>query len=417
MYKKETLKNGLRLITAPLSETKTANIFALFRVGSRYESKKMNGASHFVEHMMFKGTKNRPNGLAVSKDLDGVGAEHNAFTSKDNTGYYIKADSKHLSLATDIISDMILHSKFESQEVEREKGVIVEEINMYEDNPIYYVDSLMEQLMFGSNSLSMMVGGSRETVKGISRDDLYKYYRQMYTANNAVICVAGNFNSSNIAEVKKTFSLLPKGPKHKFVKFNSDQKKPRIKVNFKETEQAQMCLGFPGYSYGDKNNIALQVLSVILGGNMSSRLFLSVREREGLAYYIHASVNNFEDTGAMYVQAGLDKSRIYDAIKLIKSELKNVAKTIKADEIKRAKDYIAGRIAIDLEDTSSLSQWYAFQELMINKIATPDERMKAISEVTADDLSRVAKDILNFKRMNIAVIGPYRDDKKFKELL
>ncbi len=417
MYKKKVLKNGLRMILAPLQETKTANILALFRVGSRYESKKLNGASHFVEHMMFKGTKKRPNTLELSKVLDGVGAEYNAFTDKDYTGYYIKADNKHLQLAIDVISDMLLESKFDEKEVEREKGVIVEEINMYEDNPLLFVEENMHKIMYENNPLGMLIAGSKESVKGVTRNELFDYKNKMYSGKNAVICLTGNFLQKEIDLLEKKLSLFPAGTKNNFRKFSSDQKKPRLKLDFKDSEQVQICLGFPAYSYSHKKNIILQMLSIILGGNMSSRLFLSVRERQGLAYYIHSSVSNFEDTGSLHVQAGLDKSRIFDAIKLIWEELNKISKGVKAEELQRAKDFISGKIAISLEDSSSLARWYALQELMIEKILTPEERIKEINRITTKEIAEVAKELIIANKLNLAVIGPFKEEKKFRNLI
>lgn len=416
-YKKKTLKNGLRVITAPIKGTGAANVFVLFRVGSRYEEQGISGVSHFLEHMAFKGTAKRPTAMAVAKELDGIGAEYNAFTSKDYTGYFVKANSENFAKAIDVLSDMVLNSKVDAQEVEREKSVIVEEINMYEDNPIMHLPDLLEELVFEGNSLGGLVSGTRETVRGMSRDDIVGYMKRLYSAPNAVLCLAGNFNADHVRLACDKFSALPSGEPNSFEKFSGQQSSPRVKLITKPTEQVQAGLAFPAYPYGDKRLPALQLLSVILGGNMSSRLFSSVRERHGLAYYIHSYVVNFEDTGMFYVQSGLDKSRINEAVKLIVSELKRSAKDIKPEEMRRAKDFVTGKTAIDLEDSSAVSQWYAAGELLAGRIMTPEEKLAIIRRVTAKQVMAVAKEIFDMKKASLAVIGPYDDEASFRKLL
>ncbi|MFA5047949.1 MAG: pitrilysin family protein [Patescibacteria group bacterium] len=418
MPNKQVLKNDIRLITAPLQETQTASILVLTRVGSRYESRETGGISHFIEHMLFKGTDKRPDTLALAKALDGVGAEFNAFTSKDITAYYVKADFRHLSLAIDVLSDMLLHSKFDEGEIEKEKGVIVEEINMYEDNPIMYVEDLLEQTMFGDNELGRTISGSRENVRSLNRDKMLEYRDQFYNGKNTVIAVAGRFADSHLKEIEEKF-VLPAGEgKNQFTKLSFEQKEPRLTVKDKETEQVQVALGFPAYAYGDPRVYILQLLSVILGGNMSSRLFLEVREKNGLAYFIRSSVGMYEDIGTFVIQAGLDKNRIDDAIKLIMLELKKIKDGIVEEELQRAKDYLAGKLAIDLEDSAELSQWYGQQELMCEKMLTPGEKIKIIMAINRDEIINIARDVLDFNRVSLAVIGPFKEaEERFKKLL
>ncbi|MEK7653289.1 MAG: pitrilysin family protein [Patescibacteria group bacterium] len=417
MYKKTIFKNGIRLVAAPLKETQTATILVLFKVGSRYENKGNNGISHFIEHMMFKGTKKRPTTLDLSKALDGVGAEFNAFTGKDYTGYYVKSDNKHLSLAIDVLSDMLTSSKFDEKEINREKGVIVEEINMYEDNPIMFVEDLLEQIMFGKNPLGSSIAGTRKSVRGSSRRKMMSYWQKFYQGKNIVIGLAGNFNTVHLKEIEKKFVFSSGQAKNIFKVAKSKQKSPRVMVRHKETEQVQLAIGFPAYSYANKKIYALQVLNVILGGNMSSRLFLQVRERNGLAYAIRSWLNVYEDTGGLIIQAGLDKIRIEKAIGLIMDELRKVKKSVKTEEIRRAKDYLAGKLAIDLEDSSSLSQWYGQQELLTGKILTPEEKIKKVMAVTLKDIQQAAKEVINFKKLNLAIIGPFKNEDKFLKLI
>ncbi len=416
MHSKKVLPNNVRLITSPLKETQTANILVLIRAGSRYENEKLNGASHFVEHMMFKGTERRPTTFDLSKELDGVGAEYNAFTGKDYTAYYIKADARHFSLAIDMLSDMLLNSKIEGAEVEKEKGVIVEEINMYEDNPLMSVEEMYERILFQNNPLSRAIAGTKETVRGLSNSELSDYKHKLYNGKNIVISISGNYQDNHLQEIEEKFCFSSGEEINKFEGIKIAQDNPQAVVKFKETEQVQLVLGFTGLPYGHPQIHALQLLSVVLGGYMSSRLFLSIREREGLAYFIHSGISNFEDTGSFHIQAGLDKARIEPAIKLIKEEL-NKFPEISEEELQRAKDHIAGKMAIDLEDTAAISIWYGVQELTTGKIMEPSEKVEKIMAVTLDEVIAVARDIINFSKSNMAIIGPFKDEDKFRQLL
>ena len=349
--------------------------------------------------------------------MNGVGADFNAFTGKDYTGYYIKSDAKHLSLAIDVLSDMLLNSKFDAKEMAREKGVIIEEINMYEDNPMMYVEDLLEQIMYAGHPLGRSIAGTRKSVKDMSRSDLLSYKNKFYSGSNVVITLAGNFHDQHLKELKAKFKFPAKSQKFSLNKIKIKQNQPRVALKFKETEQTQVALGFPAYSYADKKIHSLQLLSVILGGNMSSRLFLQVRERNGLAYFIHSGLSVYEDTGALVIQAGLDKARVEKALKLIISELTKIKKGVTSEELKRAKEYLYGKTALNLEDTSHLSQWYGQQELMLKKILTPAEKNKKIAAVKISDLKEVARDIFKLNRASLAIIGPFKDEKKFQNLL
>ncbi len=416
MHKKQTLKNGIRLITAPLKETQTASLLVLVKVGSRQETKNIYGISHFVEHMMFKGTKKRPTTLDLSKELDGVGAEYNAYTGKDVTGYYIKSDSRHLSLAIDMLSDMLVNSKLEAEELEKEKGVIVEEINMYEDNPMMFVEDILEEMVFSGSQLEHSIAGSRESVRGVNRQLMAKYKNEFYNGANLVIALAGKFSNQHLTEIKNKFNLK-KGSKSKIVKSASTQKSPKVKIKYKETEQVQLALGFPAFSQYDKRIYALQLLSVILGGNMSSRLFINIREKNGLCYFIRSWPNLYADCGAMVIQAGLDKERIDFAIKAIKDELEKIKVGISDEELVRAKEFVAGKMALDLEDSMSIAQYYGNLALAEKPLIAPAEKLKKIMAVKKEEVISVAEDIFNLKMVNLAVIGPFKDEKRFLKLL
>ncbi len=427
MFDKHLLDNGARLLMVPRKDTETATLLVGFRVGSRYEPQKINGVSHFLEHLMFKGTKKRPTTLDLTKSLDSVGAEYNAFTSKDHTGYYVKIDHKKIELALDILSDMLINSKFDPTEMEREKKVIVEEINMYEDNPTMFVDDLFEQVIYQGNPLGWQISGSREVLTSIPRADALKFKEQNYGSDKMVIGLAGKLGSDTLKLVKKYFGKYP-GDKAKaatnhlinfeFPAFVMTQKKPAVKLHWKNTEQVQLAVGVPAYSHFDPKRYALSLLSIIMGGNMSSRLFIAVRERRGLAYHVRAGVNNYQDTGNFVVQAGLDKARLNDALSVILEELDKVrTKGVTPDELKRAKDFVRGKMTIELEDSSQLAVWFVTQELLKNEITTPEEKIKKIMAVTTDDIKLVANELLQENLLNLAMIGPYKDEAPFLKLL
>lgn len=416
MHKKQTLKNGIRLVTAPLKETQTASLLVLVKVGSRQETKPIYGISHFVEHMMFKGTKKRPTTLDLSKELDGIGAEYNAYTGKDVTGYYIKSDARHLSLAIDMLSDMLLNSKLESDELEKEKGVIVEEINMYEDNPMMFVEEILEEMVFSGSQLGHQIAGSRETVRAVTRASMAKYKNAFYNGSNMVIALAGKFSDKHVKEIKSKFAIK-KGKKSKIEKSVSVQKFSKVKIRYKDTEQVQLALGFPSFSQHDKRNYALQLMSVILGGNMSSRLFINIREKNGLCYFIRCWNNLYEDRGATVIQAGLDKGRIDFAIKAIRNELEKISAGVTEEELKRAKEFIAGKLALDLEDSMSIAQYYGNLELMGKPLISPADKLKKIMAVKTTEVKSVAQEIFDFHKASLAIIGPFKDEARFLKLL
>jgi len=421
MFHRQVLKNKLRLITIPNKNTKAVTVLVLVPVGSRYESKNIGGLSHFVEHMMFKGTKNRPTTLDISKELDSVGAEFNAFTSKDFTGYYIKSSADKIELSLNILSDMLYNSVFDAKELEKERGVIVEEINMYEDNPLMYIESLFEQLVFGDHPLGWDIAGTREVIRRVSREEMVSYVKKHYFSGNMVVAVSGNIDEKMTAKmVEKYFAGKGQKKNENFRAFKEAQKAPRVVIRRKETEQAQLCLGFFGLSHYDKKLPALQLLALILGGNMSSRLFVNIREKHGLCYFIRASAEPYHDSGTFVVQAGLDMLRIEKAVNLILKELKRIKKSgIREKELQNAKDYLKGKVALKLEDSENVADWYAKQELFKKDLETPEEKLKKYFSVTAKDVHEVAKKIFDDKKLNLALIGPFEEDdaKRFLRLL
>lgn len=419
MYQKTKLKNGLTLITSPLKETKAVTVLVLLPVGSRYETKNINGVSHFIEHLLFKGTKKRPTSLDISKELDSVGAEYNAFTAKDHTGYYVKLTASKIELAFDILSDMIFNSVFDSQEIKRERGVIIEEINMYEDNPLLFLGTLFEQTVYGDNSLGWMISGPKKVIRNITRQQILNYKEKFYSPSNIVLTVAGNFDKKKVKDLSQKYfgNNVSKKKKISFKKIKINQTKQRVNLKFRKTEQVQVALGFPAISIKDQKLYSLYLLAVILGGNMSSRLFTEVREKRGLAYYIRTDISAYQDTGAFLVHAGLDKTRISQAISIILNELKKIREHgVTAKELKSAKEFLKGKIVLELEDSESVADWYSKQELLLDKILTPEQRMKKIFAVTQNQVKKIAQQIIDEKKLNLALIGPIKSKTELGNL-
>lgn len=424
MPKISKLKNGLNFVHIPMLGTRAVTVLILFPVGSRFEDKKISGASHFVEHMMFKGTKKRPDYLEISRELDAVGADFNAFTYKDYTGYYVKVDSGKAELAFDLLSDIVFNSTLSAVEVEKEKGVIVEELRMYEDNPTMAIDLLFDAAMFGDHPLGWDVGGNADTVRGMSQADLLSYYKKYYSPSNAVLVVAGNLEKKKLNKLLNKFSVI-EGEKrnvawNKYVKFDWNKKanlSERVKVQNRKIDQAHMIMGFPGLDYKNKKRYVAAVLLNILGGGMSSRLFVEVREKRGLAYMVRAGMASYKDCGAVQIQAGLDPIRLEEALKTINTEIKKiVSESVKKRELEDAKNNLIGRLALASEDSSGEAERAAKQFWFSSKVEDFSETKRKIKAVTAVQVQRVAKELFDFSHMRLAVIGPLEKEVVLKML-
>lgn len=418
-YKKTTLKNGLRIVTIPMVGTQTATVVVMIGVGSRYESEREAGVSHFIEHMFFKGTEKRPTTLDISTELDSVGGEFNAYTAKDKTAYFVKVDARHLDRALDVVADMYLHSKLEEKEINKERGTILQELNMYEDTPMANVGDIFENLLYGKNPLGREIIGYKETLRRMKRKDLVNYMKRFYMANDTVIAVAGKFNEKKvIAKIKEYFSKMGEGEKPRIIKFIDGQEKPEVKIKFKKTDQTHFVLGTRAYDFFSPDRFALTILSVILGGNMSSRLFIEVREKRGLAYYVRANVESHHDVGYLAVSAGVEHKNLELAVSTIINEFSKVAKFgVKEEELQRAKDYIKGKTVMGMEESDEVAMFYAGQETMKKEIMTASEIFAQYDKLKTDDILRVAKDIFKKQKYNLAVIGPHKDANKYKKLL
>lgn len=419
MFNVKKFKNGLTLITIPIPSLESVTTLFAVGAGSRYETRKINGISHFLEHMFFKGSKKYPSAEIISTMVDSIGAINNAATSKEWTYYWIKSSAKHLELATDIISSMLKESLLEAEEVEREKGVIIEELRMYRDNPTRYIWDLYENLQFGDQPLGWDIGGDEKTINSLKRDDFVKYVDSLYAPENSVLVYAGKLpkNIEKIAE--KFFDDLPARGEHKPLPYKvNKQTKPRSNVFYKKTDQANLILGVEGFDRNDKRKYAAKVLSSILGEGMSSRLFMQVRERRGLAYHVSSDADNYIDTGMFINYAGLKLEKVYEGLKVIIDELNKIASTpVNPEELKKAKEMIRGRVALRSESTNFLAEHFGTQYILDKKLETFEEYLRQIDMVSEKDVLEIAKYLFDKNRFNLQVIAPIKDSAKFDKIL
>lgn len=415
MSKLHTLKNGARVHIVPLKGTQAATLLVLFKVGSRNEPMKVWGGSHFIEHLMFKGTKRRPETLDISKELDRYGAEYNAYTGKDLTGYWVKIASEQVPVAVDLLHDMLFNSKFEATEMTREKKVIIEEIKMYEENPIMHLEDILEEAMFQGHTLGRNIAGTPKSMLDMKRNDVLAYRDAHYVPENMVITVAGNVPDNILPVLEKTFGKVKAQPtvsESEPYAVDGEWATPRVRIQEKPLEQIQVALGFPTFGRDHKDTEALKLLASILGGTMSSRLFIEVREKRGLCYTVRAATDFYEDTGTFTVRAGLDAGRLTLALKVIVNELKKIAKDgVTAAELKMAKDNVKGSTTLRLEDSSNLAEFFARQTLFQGRAESVEERLKKFNAVSLADVKRVAKEIIRFTRLSVAAIGPYKTEQ------
>jgi predicted Zn-dependent peptidase len=423
MYHHSKLKNGINLITVPVKGTSATTVLCMFPVGSRYEDLKISGISHFVEHVMFKGTDKRPTSQEITRTFDGVGAQYNAFTSKEYTGYYVKIAGAKQGMAFDVLSDMIFHSTFKAEEIEKEKGAIVEELRMFKDNPLMDIDDTFETLMFEGNTLGWNIGGTEESVRGITREEMWNYYQRHYSPQTMVLVVAGALDTKHFKKFLANFTdkQAPKNAtkptfyKNSYPAFTLPTGKPladRVAVKEKKVDQTQIVMGFPALPHNHPDRYAVAILTTILGGGMSSRLFSEVREKRGLAYMVKCDATSYRDTGFMGVKAGLDPARLQEAVKVIKQELTKITEEeVSARELKHAQNYLLGHIALQLEDSFNQANWFAEKFLFAKKIETFEHMTKELKKVTAKSVQRVAKKLINFDEMRVAAIGSFSKEQ------
>jgi len=417
--KKKTYKNGLRVVTVPMKDNPTVTVLVLVGTGSDYEPKEINGISHFLEHMCFKGTIKRPSVQIIAHELDALGCQYNAFTGSEYTGYYAKGDPKNFKQMFDVVSDIYLNSTFPATEMEKEKGVIVEEINMYEDMPQAHVQDLFTEVLYGDQPAGRSTLGTKENIYKMVRDNFIEYKKTHYVGENTVVVVAGNITNEEVyTEVGKYFKDVPVSKSGKKPKTKDTQVSPQVLIKFKETDQTHFVLGVRTFDVFDKRNTAIAMLSYVLGAGMSSRLFTKLREEMGVAYYVRASNQASLDHGAFQISAGVNNERIEEVIKEIIKECNLLIKEKISDkELEKVKSLVIGNTKMSLEATDDIANFYGGQELIKKEIKTLEEKIKEIKRVTADDIQKMAKLIFKTKNLNLSVIGPYKDKSKFENIL
>jgi predicted Zn-dependent peptidase len=419
-YQKFTFKNGLRLVTVPMKNTQAVTVLVLVGTGSKYETKEVNGISHFLEHMFFKGTKTKPSTTELIKPLDKIGGIYNAFTDQEQTGYWAKVDAVHINIAIDWVADIFLNSKLDPKEIEREKGVIIEEINMYLDEPMNYVSDLWNKLLYGDQPSGWSIAGTKEIVKTIRRDSFINYLKNHYSSLNTIVVVAGKISNTNKLkrDIQQKFQGINNTNPHLRGDVSVSQQKPQTLIYYKNTDQTHMELGVKSYNMFHKDKYVLDVLNTVLSGGFTSRMWTNIRERKGLAYYIYTILNADLDNGFLLTKAGVNNNKAEEAIKEILNQYKIIRdRKVSVQELRKAKDFLRGRVTLRMESSDAQASFYGNQELFENKILTLEEKLAKIEAVTAKDIQRVAKDIFGPEKLNLALIGPFKDKKKFQNLL
>ncbi len=416
-YKLKLLSNKLPLYVVPVEGAKTATVLFMFKTGSRYENKDNNGISHFLEHMFFKGTTKRPNTMEISGELDALGGEFNAFTAKEYTGYFVKVAAPKLKPAIEVLSDMLLNSLFDEKEIEREKGVIIEEYNMYENNPLMHIEDIFENCLFGDSPAGWDTIGTKRNIRNFKRQDFIDYFKSQYGTRSISVILAGNINQAAIKSAEKLLLGFKDNIWRKKDKAPDNQKAPQYKIVKKAGDQITMALGVRTVPAGHNLELKLKLLSVILGGSMSSRLFINLRERNGLAYFVRTSTEYHSDAGYLDTQAGVPAGKLREAVKIILAEYKKLkTELVEAEELKKAKDLLKGRLFMHMESSDEVASWYGKQAAMSKKIVTPAKFLEEIDKISASDLRRAAAAVFVNKNLNFAAIGQVKETE-FKDIL
>jgi predicted Zn-dependent peptidase len=421
VYNLETLPNGLRVLTAPMDHAQSVSCFVMLAAGSRYETPDTSGIAHFAEHMFFKGTERRPTARDIGNEIDGIGGEFNAFTGKEYTGYYVRCAGAHREVALDVLVDMLRNSKFDPEEVEREKGVIVEEMNMYFDTPRDYISGVYDSLLYGDQPLGWDIIGRKETVRGATRQTFLDYAGHWYKPKRMVVGVAGMIQGDLAADIERLLGdLAPEETGEPAPVQISENGGPQVKIHTKASDQAHLCLGVRSYPLVHPDRYALQVLTTVLGTGMSSRLFTEVRERRGLAYYVYAMNHSYTDAGSLYSQAGVDIDHIDEAVTTIVGELKRIAEEpVPQNELDKARNVAKGRFVLQVESPHGLIMFGLRRVVLENEATEPETILEQLDAVTAEDVQRVAQAVIAEDGLKLALIGPFEQDQqeRFHNLL
>jgi predicted Zn-dependent peptidase len=416
VFERSQLSNGLRVLTAPMPQAQSVSCFVMLAAGSRYETRETNGIAHFAEHMFFKGTERRPTARDIAGEIDAIGGEFNAFTGKEYTGYYVRCAAGTRDVALDVLVDMLRRSKFDPEEIEREKGVIVEEMNMYFDTPRDFIGGVYEELLYGDQPLGWDIIGRKETVRGATRETFLDYTSAWYRPDRMVVGVGGRIGDGLPERLEELLGDLEPGATGVPAPVEP-HRNGRVKVHTKQSDQAHLVLGVRSRPLIDPDRYVLQLLATVLGGGMSSRLFTEVRERRGLAYYVFGQNHAYTDAGSLYAQSGVDINRIDDAVTTIVEQFRLLAEQpVPADELEKARNFAKGRFVLQLESPHGTIMFGLRREVLEGRAAEPEEVLAALDAVTAEDIQRVAQEVVA-DGFNLAVIGPFDDAERFEKLL
>ena len=418
MYQKTALSNGLRVLTVPMPHVRSVTVACFFGAGARYESDTEAGLSHYIEHMLFKGTKKRPLPQQISEAIEGIGGFMNASTDHEITIYWAKVARHHFATAADLLADIILHSVFKPVEIERERKVILEEIGSINDSPQQLVDLLIDTTMWPGQPLGRDVGGTKESVSAIRRRAMLDYLGQQYAPNNAVVAVAGDITHEEVVNViGQQLGKWKRAKPRTWFPAKNRQRAPRASLKSQKTEQAHLCIAFPGLSSKHPDRYALDMLNVVMGEGMSSRLFLEIRERLGLAYDVHSYASHFLDDGALTLYAGVEPKNIDRTIGAALQVLESMKEPVPEHEMHKAKEMTKGRLLLRTEDTRSMAGWVGAQELLRNEVVTIDDVVGIVDAMTPAALQAVAKRIITPAKRNLAIVGPFRSQARFERLI
>jgi predicted Zn-dependent peptidase len=417
IFNRDTLDNGLRVLTADLPHAQSVAVLVMLAAGSRYETAESSGIAHFSEHMFFKGTERRPSAREIAGAIDAIGGEFNAFTGKETTTFYVKCAAEHRDVALDVLVDMLHNARFLEEEIEREKGVIIEEMNMYYDTPRDFIGGVYEQLLWGDQPLGRDIIGTKETIRDATRDTFMGYLDRWYRPSRMVLGVGGRIGDDLLERAQELLGDL-EGADTGEPEPAAPYANGRVHVYSKQSEQAHVSLGVHSLPLDHPDRYAIQLLATALGGGMSSRLFSEVRERRGLAYYVYGLNHSYTDAGTLYAQAGVDIARIDDAVSTIATELRKIAaEPLPAEELEKARNFAKGRFVLQLESPQGLMMFGLRREVLEQRLPDPDEVLRGIDSVTSEDVARVASELIKADRMRLAVIGPFDDAARFEALL
>ncbi len=419
MLKRALLPNGLRVLFYPMKNTEAVTSLFLAGTGSKYETRKLSGISHLLEHLIFRGTKSYPKPTSIARALDEVGGFYNAFTDKEILGIIFKTSSENFNLALRILAEMVSKPLLNKEGLVKEKRVVIEEINMREDDPQILILDLWETLLYGDQPAGWQVIGSRETISKISQKDLFNYLKNSFIGKSSVLIVAGNIKEEDMKKsIKKNFSVLSDKKRIKKKPVKERQQEPKVLLRFKKTDQTHLCLGVRTFDVFSPKRYALALIASLLGGMMSSRLFVEIREKKGLAYYVRTFCEHYTDTGYLVTHAGLNNTKVLEAVEIICKEYQRLkTERITKKELDKAKENLRGRLKLGLETSDSFASFFGLQEVIGQEVLTPQQQWQKIAKITPDDILKIAKEVFRPDRLNLALIGPHRKEKEIKNIL